>query len=119
MTLTGWRRFVDAPPASFDLLPDKAVGGPVRPDRQAYDEARLSYHSETDHRGDHGRPRGRPAGRLLTLLNRAGDQRPPRADRVRAADHRQDHRAQAARPHPRADGPRALPAGATGSRSST
>ena len=30
MTLAGWRRFVDAAPASFDLLAGRAVAGAVR-----------------------------------------------------------------------------------------
>ena len=46
MTLTGWRRFVDAPAAHFELLPEERWEALAGPDKEAYDEARLSYHSE-------------------------------------------------------------------------
>jgi hypothetical protein len=46
MTLTGWRRFVDAPAASIELLSDKRWKALPAVARQAYDEARLTYHSE-------------------------------------------------------------------------
>ena len=35
MTLAGWRRFVDAPPASFELLPDSQWAALSGQDRQA------------------------------------------------------------------------------------
>jgi len=45
-TLTGWRQFVDTAPATFELLPDAARAGLTAGSRTAYDEARISYHSE-------------------------------------------------------------------------
>jgi hypothetical protein len=45
-TLGGWRQFVDAAPAGFDLLPEPARAGLTSAKRAAYDEARISYHSE-------------------------------------------------------------------------
>ncbi|MDX5962013.1 ATP-binding protein [Rhodococcus opacus] len=70
MTLAGWRRFVDAPAAHFDLLSEKRWAALSESDRDAYDEARLNYHSEmiivaTSTLRDVARQ-----GRLLTLLNR-------------------------------------------------
>ena len=70
MTLTGWRRFIDAPPASFDLLADPRWQALSERDRDGYDEARINYHSEmvvvaTSTVRDVARQ-----GRLLTLLNR-------------------------------------------------
>jgi hypothetical protein len=69
-TLTGWQRFVEAAPATFDMLPDAAWSSPAGSSREAYDEARISYHSElvvvaTSTLRDITRQ-----GRLLTLLNR-------------------------------------------------
>ena len=46
MTLPRWRRFVDAPPASFDLKPDRRWRALDDAAREAYDDARISYHSE-------------------------------------------------------------------------
>lgn len=70
MTLTGWRRFVDSPPASLDLLADEQWRQLPNADRARYDEARINYHSEmivvaTSTVRDVARQ-----GRLLTLLNR-------------------------------------------------
>src|SRR5215469_11020372 len=70
MTLAGWRRFVDAPPASFDLLPDRRWTALPAGDRQAYDEARLSYHSEMIIVATTAVREVARQGRLLTLLNR-------------------------------------------------
>ncbi len=42
MTLAGWRRFVDTPATSFDLLPDKRWMALSDEDKAAYDEARLN-----------------------------------------------------------------------------
>lgn len=70
MTLTGWRQFVDAPPASFDLLPDKRWTALSGPDREAYDEARLNYHSEMIIVATSTVREIARQGRLLTLLNR-------------------------------------------------
>lgn len=70
MTLAGWRRFVDAPPASFELLPDRRWTALSAGDRQAYDEARLSYHSEMIIVATTAVREVARQGRLLTLLNR-------------------------------------------------
>jgi len=70
MTLTGWRRFVDAPAARFELLPEErwaALAGPVK---EAYDEARLNYHSEMIIVATSTIREVARQGRLLTLLNR-------------------------------------------------
>lgn len=69
-TLAGWRRFADAVPASFELLPDHEWNALTDPQRTVYDENRNSYHSEmvvvaTSTVRDVTRQ-----GRLLTLLNR-------------------------------------------------
>jgi Bacterial TniB protein len=70
MTLTGWRQFVDAPPASFDLLPDKRWAALSGQDKEAYDEARLNYHSEMIIVATSTVREVARQGRLLTLLNR-------------------------------------------------
>jgi hypothetical protein len=70
MTLAGWRQFVDAPPASFDLLPGKRWSALSAGDRQAYDEARLNYHSEMIIVATSTVREVARQGRLLTLLNR-------------------------------------------------
>ena len=41
-TLSGWRQFVDAAPATFDLLPDAAWASLTARSRAAYDEAQGS-----------------------------------------------------------------------------
>lgn len=69
-TLTGWRRFVDAVPATCDLLPEQTWQALTGMQRAVYDEARINYHSEmvvvaTSTVRDVIRQ-----GRLLTLLNR-------------------------------------------------
>jgi hypothetical protein len=69
-TLAGWRRFVDSPPASFDLLPDRACGGLTPESREAYDETRISYHSELVVVATSTLRQVARQGRLLTLLNR-------------------------------------------------
>jgi hypothetical protein len=45
-TLEGWRRFVDADEAAFELLPDAGTDGLHPADRIGYDEARIAYHAE-------------------------------------------------------------------------
>lgn len=70
MTLSGWRRFVDSPPATFDLLDQPEWEALTEAQRAGYDEARVNYHSEmvvvaTSTVRDVARQ-----GRLLTLLNR-------------------------------------------------
>lgn len=69
-TLEGWRRFVDAPPAAFDLLPDADCRSLPPESRTAYDEARLSYHSELVVVATSTLREIARQGRLLTLLNR-------------------------------------------------
>lgn len=46
MTLAGWRRFVETPAAHVELLPEKRWVALSGRDKEAYDEARLNYHSE-------------------------------------------------------------------------
>jgi len=68
-TLTGWRQFADAAPAAFELLPDAARAG-LTASRAAYDEARISYHSELVVVATSTLREVTRQGRLLTLLNR-------------------------------------------------
>jgi len=70
MTLTGWRRFVDAAPASFELLPDEQWQALSDTDRDGYDEARINYHSEMVVVATSTVREVAHQGRLLTLLNR-------------------------------------------------
>ena len=102
MTLSGWRHFVDAPPASFDLKAEAGGGGLGDAARGAYDDARISYHSEMVVVATSLGPRSHPPGPAADHGEPAGDRRPPQADRLRAADDREEHRPQAAGPHPRA-----------------
>ena len=83
MTLTGWRRFVDARPATFDLLPDEQWQLLTDEARGRYDEARINYHSEMVVVATSTVREVARQGRLLTLLNRREISRPPRPDRVR------------------------------------
>jgi hypothetical protein len=68
-TLAGWRRFVDADPASFDLLDDTAWAGLPDTGRVLYDEARCRYHSELVVVSTSTVRQVSHQGRLLTLLN--------------------------------------------------
>ncbi|WP_433192144.1 TniB family NTP-binding protein [Nocardia sp. CA-107356] len=70
MTLAGWRKFVDSPDASFDLLPDKRWAALSDSNRDAYDEARIDYHSEMIIVATSTVREVARQGRLLTLLNR-------------------------------------------------
>jgi hypothetical protein len=70
MTLTGWRRFVDAVPAGFDLLPEEHWRVLSEEDRSSYDEARINYHSEMAVVATSTIRDVAKQGRLLTLLNR-------------------------------------------------
>jgi len=45
-TLEGWRRFVDADQATFDLLPDAGWDALEDAAKVGYDEARIAYHAE-------------------------------------------------------------------------
>ena len=69
-TLSGWRQFADAAPARFDLLPDAARASLTASSRAAYDEARISYHSELVVVATSTLREVTRQGRLLTLLNR-------------------------------------------------
>jgi AAA domain len=70
ITLGGWRRFVDTAPATFDLLDEPAWDGLAPGDREAYDDARISYHSELVVVATSTLREVTRQGRLLTLLNR-------------------------------------------------
>jgi len=70
MTLVGWRRFVDAPAAHLDLLPEQRWLALSGPDKEAYNEARLTYHSEMIIVATSALREVARQGRLLTLLNR-------------------------------------------------
>lgn len=45
-TLEGWRRFVDADPPEFILLPDAQWSALSEAERTNYNEARVAHHSE-------------------------------------------------------------------------
>jgi hypothetical protein len=70
MRLSGWRRFVDAEPASFELLPEPDWSELSGPGRAVYDEARFDYHSEMITVATSTIRKVAHQGRLLTLLNR-------------------------------------------------
>jgi Bacterial TniB protein len=70
MTLTGWRRFVDAPAAALDLLPEPVWQALPEGDRATYDDARINYHSELVVVATSTVREVARQGRLLTLLNR-------------------------------------------------
>jgi hypothetical protein len=70
MTLTGWRRFVDSAPASFDLLAGGQWQALPGEQRGRYDEARINYHSELVVVATSTVREVARQGRLLTLLNR-------------------------------------------------
>ena len=68
-TLAGWRRVVDADPASFDLLDEPAWVALPDAERVFYDEARCRYHSELVVVSTSTVRQVSHQGRLLTLLN--------------------------------------------------
>lgn len=70
MTLTGWRRFVEAPPATFDLLSEDVWQNLPLQQHESYDEARINYHSEMVVVATSTVRDVAKQGRLLTLLNR-------------------------------------------------
>lgn len=70
LTLAGWRRFVNAPPADIDLSGDEGTSAPALPDAEALDEARIDYHSELVTVATSTVREVIRQGRLLTLLNR-------------------------------------------------
>src|SRR5260370_5655181 len=69
-TLSGWRHFVDAASAMFDLLGEGAWAALAPGDKEAYDDARISYHSELVVVATSTLREVTRQGRLLTLLNR-------------------------------------------------
>jgi len=69
-TLAGWRRFVDAPLPSFDLLPIPAWDGLSPESRDVYQESRISYHSELIVVATSTLREVARQGRLLMLVNR-------------------------------------------------
>lgn len=70
MTLTGWRRYIETPPAAFDLLPADQWQNLPDEDREVYDDARINYHSEMVVVETPTIKQVVKQGRLLTLLNR-------------------------------------------------
>lgn len=69
VTLDGWRKFVEAKPAAFDLIDRNdyvQLGGA---ERLAYDDRRMSYHSELVIIETSTVRHITRQGRLLTLLN--------------------------------------------------
>ncbi|WP_199036734.1 ATP-binding protein [Glycomyces salinus] len=70
LTLTGWRKFVEAPPASFTMLPRTPWQRLPELARAAYDEARIDYHSKMVVVATSTVQQVAKQGRLLTLLNR-------------------------------------------------
>jgi hypothetical protein len=70
MTLTGWRRFVDSPPATFSPLRDEQWQALTDAARGRYDEARINYHSEMVVVATSTVREVARQGRLLTFLNR-------------------------------------------------
>src|SRR5260370_7381980 len=69
-TLSGWRHFVDAASAMFDLLGEGAWAALAPGDKEAYDDARISYHSELVVVATSTPPEVTRHARLLTFLNR-------------------------------------------------
>ena len=69
-TLSGWRCFVNAAPAMFDLLNQDEWATLAPADREVYDDARISYHSELVVVATSTLREVTRQGRLLTLLNR-------------------------------------------------
>lgn len=70
MTLSRWRRFVDTPPAMFTVLPEQQWRELDDEQRDAYDEARITYHSEMIVVATSLVRQVARQGRLLTMLNR-------------------------------------------------
>lgn len=68
-TLEGWRRFVDADPPEFTLLPDAQWSALSETERTSYNEARVAHHSELVVVTTSAIQRITNEGRLLTLLN--------------------------------------------------
>lgn len=69
-TLEGWRAFVQAAPAEFELLPVERWKSLDDAMRLTYDEARMSYHSEMIVVATSTVTEVAKQGRLLTVINR-------------------------------------------------
>lgn len=67
--LEGWRRFVEADPAVFELLPELEWQALPPQLRETYDETRIAYHSELQVVRTSAVREIAHQGRLLTLLN--------------------------------------------------
>ena len=70
MTLTGWRRIVQAPAATFSLLDAQRWQALAGTDRDLYNEARINYHSEMIVVATSIVREVTRQGRLLSMLNR-------------------------------------------------
>lgn len=68
-TLEGWRRFIDADPPQFTLLPDDDWGTLNPDERMQYNETRIAHHSELVVVTTSTIQQITNEGRLLTLLN--------------------------------------------------
>ncbi|MEV7190702.1 TniB family NTP-binding protein [Streptomyces sp. NPDC093510] len=67
--LTGWRQFVEADQAAFELLPESRWRSLGPADQELYDDARVLYHSELQVVRTAAVREIAHLGRLLTLLN--------------------------------------------------
>jgi hypothetical protein len=72
-TLEGWRRFVDADPPGFTMLPDDLWTAMAEDERVAYDEARIAHHAELVVVTTSAIQEITNEGRMLTLLNQRGN----------------------------------------------
>ncbi|MCK8671563.1 ATP-binding protein [Rhodococcus sp. HM1] len=68
-TLEGWRRFIEAEPSQFELLPEQDWKSLDDRERVAYDEARIAHHAELVVVTTSTITEITNEGRLLTLLN--------------------------------------------------
>lgn len=68
-TLEGWRRFIEADPPQFTLLPEDQWRGLGPDERMLYNEARIAHHSELVVVTTSTIQQITNEGRLLTLLN--------------------------------------------------
>jgi hypothetical protein len=70
LTLEGWRAFVEAEEPEFELLPAAEWKALDDASREAYDDARMTYHSETIVVATSTVKKVTKQGRLLTVINR-------------------------------------------------
>ena len=68
-TLEGWRRFVEADPAMFEMLPRDEWVALLDDDRTAYNEVRIAHHAELSVVTTSAIQEISNEGRLLTLMN--------------------------------------------------